>query len=266
MSLNEHELEREIDRLFEKADKEQFVHSRSERTFDALAGLWRLGPKFEQALAHLSGNYIVSSFLLDALALVYERARTDYNIPEFGALHLMNSTSVTDFEQALERLKGDAIFVDWMENILLPKCEELLRRVNTHDLAAVASLGNLADSTQHVAEHSYKHDHSAGWIYDSVFQFYDAAVNVSAETYVPELTSIQNFAFIDNDSHKFEIPLVYERTMASGELDLFYGISDPMPLVNTYKPLVNTQASPDVTIWQRSGSDTAKERKVRQAA
>ena len=33
----------EIDSLFEAAEKERYVHSRSKETFDSIAGLWFLG-------------------------------------------------------------------------------------------------------------------------------------------------------------------------------------------------------------------------------
>lgn len=70
----------EIDSLFEA---ERYIHSRSRETFDAVAGLWFLGGTFESVLARISCNYIVSSFLLNSIALIYQRIRSDYDLPEF---------------------------------------------------------------------------------------------------------------------------------------------------------------------------------------
>lgn len=164
----------EINSLFKAAEKERYVHSRSIETFDAVAGLWFLGNDFESVLTHISHNYIVSSFLLNSLALIYQRIRSDYNMPEFNAVALTSDKARKEFEEKIERLKTDSKFIQWLKDSLLPKCEELLHRVEGESLEDIARIGNLADSTEHVAKQYVSLEDGDVWVYDGIFQFSDA--------------------------------------------------------------------------------------------
>jgi hypothetical protein len=163
----------EIDSLFEAAEKERYVHSRSKETFDSIAGLWFLGDTFKSTLAYISSSYIVSSFLLNSLGLAYKSIRSDYGLPEFDSSALTNNEARREFLKELERLKADEIFVKWLKDFLIPKCEELLESIKGEELEDIAKLGNMADSTEHIARHYVSKEDGDTWIYDSIFQFSD---------------------------------------------------------------------------------------------
>ena len=170
-------IEEEIDSLFETAEREKYVHSRSKETFDAIAGLWLLGDAFQSTLARISCDYIVSSFLLNSLALIYRRIRLDYDLPEFDAIAMANDEARQRFMKQIEKLKVDNGFLQWLEDYLLTKCEDLLYRLSYHaegeDLEFVARLGNLADCTWQIAEKYVSRVDGDTWVYDSIFQFSD---------------------------------------------------------------------------------------------
>jgi len=170
---NDGRIEEEIDSLFEAAKREKYVHSRSEETFDAIAGLWFLGDAFQSILARISCNYIVSSFLLNSLALIYQRIRLDYNLPGFDASTLTNDEAFQRFLEEIEALKADRAFVQWLKDSLLSKCEKLLDHIEGTNLGNVAKLGNLADSTEHIAKQYVSREDGDTWVYDSIFQFSD---------------------------------------------------------------------------------------------
>ena len=177
-------IEEEINSLFEAARREIYVHSRSEETFDAIAGLWFLGDTFRSVLARISCNYIVSSFLLNSLALIYQRIRSDYDLPEFDAGVLTNDEAFQRFMEEIERLKADDTFVQWLKDSLLRKCEKLLDDVEVRDLEDMARLGNLADSTEHIAKQYVSREDGDTWVYDSIFQFSDELLPSSGESVV----------------------------------------------------------------------------------
>jgi|GEM_PF-5488587 len=178
-------IEEEINSLFEAARRERYVHSRSEETFDAIAGLWFLGDAFRSVLARISCNYIVSSFLLRSLALIYKRISSNYDLPEFDARDLANDKARRRFtEEDIKGLKADATFVQWLQDFLLPKCVDLLLYVEGGNLEDIGRLGNLADSITRVAQQYVSHENGDTWVYDSIFQFSDELLPSSGESVV----------------------------------------------------------------------------------
>ena len=83
--LNDDEIEKQINLLFEAAEREKYLHSRARETFDSIAGLWFLDDDIQSKLASIACNYIVSSFLLTALWFIYEQLRVDYDLPKISA-------------------------------------------------------------------------------------------------------------------------------------------------------------------------------------
>ncbi len=194
--LNEYrQLKEEINSLFEAAEKERYVHSRSKETFDSIAGLWFLGDAFQSALARISNSYIVSSFLLNSLGLIYERMRFDYGLPEFSANALTDDETFKKFLEEIGKLKADGKFVQWLKDTLLPRCEELLHRVEGNDLESVARIGNLADSTEHIARQYASREDGDTWVYDSVFQFSDELIALYGELTTYEKADIFQVAY-----------------------------------------------------------------------
>lgn len=164
-------LDEEINALFQDAAKEKHIHSRSKETFDDVAGLWFLGKRVVSTLAEISSQYVVASFLLKAIGLIYQRVRNDYNLPEFDARALTDDDAREAFLKAVDKLKADGGFVEWLEDLLLGKCAELARVVRFSDLQSVSRLGNLADATSHVAEQYVDRQDGDTWVYDAIFQF-----------------------------------------------------------------------------------------------
>jgi len=167
------EIEDEINLLFNEAEKEKHVHSRSKETFDNIAGLWLLDSNFDSVLAHISSNYIVSSFLLKSLELIYGCLQDDYDLPNFSADLLTDDGKLAEFKESLEKLKSDKKFLDWLQNTLLPRCEELMDYDNARNLEDISKIGNLADSTLYITQRYSANEDGDVWVYDGIFQFSD---------------------------------------------------------------------------------------------
>ena len=184
-------LEREIELLFEAAEREKYVHSRSGETFDAIAGLWFLGEAFESTLAEIARSYIVSSFLLRALELIYQQIRSDYRLPDFSADVLTNQDALEEFLQAVGKLSRHESFVGWLQDSLLPRCSKLLK-VHAQSKEDVSRLGNLTDSIQRAAEQYSPGEDGDTWAYDGIFQLSNELLGtssgsaVSAQSLMPQ--------------------------------------------------------------------------------
>lgn len=172
-------LEREIELLFEAAEREKYVHSRSGETFDAIAGLWFLGEAFESTLAEIAHSYIVSSFLLESLELIYQRISSDYRLPDFSADVLTNQDALEEFLQAVEKLSHHESFVGWLQDSLLPRCGKLLK-VHAQSKEDVSRLGNLTDSIQRAAEQYSPGEDGDTWAYDGIFQLSNELLGTSS--------------------------------------------------------------------------------------
>jgi hypothetical protein len=171
-------LDKSIDLLVNSAEKEKHVHSRSKEIFDAVAGLWFLGNDFETALACIGHKYIISSFLLKSLELIYDRIRADYDLPEFHAIDLTDSDARKSFQDALQKLNSDSRFVEWLQNDLFSVCKRLLDSTYTHNLDTISMLGNLSDSIQRATERHSTQEDGEIWVYDSIFQFADEVLEL----------------------------------------------------------------------------------------
>jgi hypothetical protein len=165
-------IKEEIDRLFAEAKKEQYVHSRSEETFDSVSGFWFLGGAIRSSLAKISYSYIVSSFLLGVLARIYQRIQKEHNVEDFEAIQLSDKEAVCTFKEEAEKIRSDQVLIKWFEDSLFPTCVSALH-FEAKDLEQVARLGNLADSIEHLAEHYVSQEGGDVWLCDFIFQFAD---------------------------------------------------------------------------------------------
>jgi len=175
-------IEEAVDRLFERAKKEKHIHSRSGETFDAIAGLWFLGDDVESVLSQITRSHIISSFLLKCLGIIYQRICKEYDIPDFQAKDVTDSEAYELFMGRLQKIKDDDRFVPWLQDSMFPVCAQLLDRVEGDNLEGISSLGNLADSTGHLAEGYASREDGEIWAYDCIFQLADELLEARATT------------------------------------------------------------------------------------
>ncbi len=175
------ELEKEIEKLFQTAEKERYIHSRSKETFDNISGLWFLGNEFEKTLSQITKSYIVSSFLLKTLGCIYQRIRSEYSLSDFRAIDLTDEVVAGWFKEELAKLKNDDKFIAWLRKCLLPACDAIIN-AEIEGLDEIARLGNSADSTQRISELYVDQEDGEIWCYDSIFQFHEFVVEQRRET------------------------------------------------------------------------------------
>lgn len=161
------DLEKEIDELFEKAEKEQYVHSRSPETFDNIAGLWFADPYAHEVLRRLACQYITSSCLLKLLELFYKFDFGD-SMPPIKSIDLTDDTKRIAFSKATSVI--DDKYLAWFKQFVLSAITRLLDKVSATDLEEVARLGNCADSAVTFAQHAIEAGEDA-IMYDSLFYF-----------------------------------------------------------------------------------------------
>lgn len=171
----------DIDILFETAEKEKHVHSRSGEVFDAIAGLWLLGDELEAVLARIGRNYIVSSFLLNSLGFIYKRISADHDLPEFHAIELTDTAARVSFLTDLQKVKSDSL-AKWLKDELVETLERALDSYCGENLEAVSRLGNLSDSIQRIAELYVDREDGEIWVYDSLFQFAEEVSGLHRES------------------------------------------------------------------------------------
>lgn len=178
--LNDDEIEKQINLLFETAEREKYLHSRAKETFDSIAGLWFLDNDIQSKLASIACNYIVSSFLLTALRFIYEQLRVDYDLPKISARDIGEDSVRNEFIQRVKEIMQDQESVHWVRNRLLPECMQLLNRIPAENLEDVSRLGNLADSIERTTEQYAVRENGELWVYDSVFRFSNQVLGASA--------------------------------------------------------------------------------------
>jgi len=164
------DIDRAVDEIFELAERERYVYSDSDKSFDAIAGLWFLGDEFEKTLAEIVKYRIISTFLLDALGYFYKTLVDEYDIPSMSAIDLTNADKVASLQEALGKLKNNKRFIQWCTNLLLPSIEGILCRVKVEDLCTVSNIGNIADSILRAGKHAIMYPQS-GMVDDMVFEF-----------------------------------------------------------------------------------------------
>ena len=143
--MDDQELDKLIDDVFEEAARERHVHSHSKETFDNVAGLWYLSPKSAEVIAKVAKTYIVSSFLLEKLGLEYGEIREMYNLPEFTAEMVTNDEKRYEFIDMLSEIIKDERFMNWFNKYVVDACNTILESSIPNTLCEISSLGNLAN-------------------------------------------------------------------------------------------------------------------------
>lgn len=169
------DLEKEIDELFKKAEKEQYVHSRSSEVFDDIAGLWFADQRITDALIEISRQYIISSCLLRLLGMMYKQ--------DFNGVSPIESVDLTDIDKRTKLLVETAAvnpkLVKWYAETALPAAIKALQKATATDLESIARLGNCADSTTRFAQHMLDAGEDM-WLNDSLFQFVEMVLEQEA--------------------------------------------------------------------------------------
>ncbi len=138
----EPELGELIDELFEIAHKERHIHSASKEVIEAINALWEMDESITSMLAKIASRYVISSFLLKSLSLI-------------------------------KRYANDVGFKEWLEEIYLPNCLELLKYDKAKNLEDVSRIANLADASFCLAKEYDRCDIDLV-VLDSMFQFRDS--------------------------------------------------------------------------------------------